>query len=63
MSISLEPSLGKSSAVSELEPQEIIDDCLSGLIYRSGIRDVVFHPRSHHAAIAKAKKEERLVLA
>ena len=63
MSISLEPSLGKSSAVSELEPQEIIDDCLSGLMYRSGIRDVVFHPRSHHAAIAKAKKEERLVLA
>ena len=63
MSISLEPSLGKSSAVSELEPQEIIDDCLSGLMYRSGIRDVVFHPRSHHAAIAKAKKEKRLVLA
>lgn len=53
MSESLEPTLGKSSAMSELPPEQI---GLS-LAYR-GIREVVFHPRKHRAAISKAKKDE-----
>lgn len=61
MSISLEPTLGKSSAISELSPEEI-GPSLRGLIYDRGIRDVVFHPRNHQAAISKAKKDELLAL-
>lgn len=53
MSMSLEPTLGKSSAKSELLPEEIASS-----LRDIRIRDVVFHPRNHQAAISKAKKDE-----
>lgn len=52
MSISFGPTLGKSSAMSELlsgENGPSLADC--------GIHEVVFHPRNHRAAISRAKKD------
>ena len=55
MSMALEPTLGKSSAMSEHLPEEIGPSLHKS---RKGIREVVFHPRNHRAAISKAKKDE-----
>lgn len=48
MSKNLEPALGKSSAMSELEPGES-----SSRLSSSGQRHIVFHPRDHQATISK----------
>ena len=53
MSMSLEPTLGKICAMSELLPEQI-GPSLEGC----GIREVVFHPRKHRATISKAKKDK-----
>ena len=56
----LEPSLGKSSAMSELVPGESMyfDPNLRDRFEVSGQREIVFHPSDHLAAKSKANKSK-----
>lgn len=57
ISMCLGPTLGKSSAVSELIPEQIGPSLENS---ENGIREVVFHPRNDQTAISEAKKDKQL---